>query len=145
MQLSCLYQVANSAESLLLNRTSFFRVIRDQDDWQRLWDQALEHGRRLPGGGCPAEGEPPQLDVDFNSEMVLMLMEAYPSSGYSLEIDRIVAGDEEWIVEATRTTPCCGVLTIITGASLIITTELFDGEVTLVVSEAVSPTREPIQ
>ena len=65
----------------------------------------MERGRQYPGTGCPEVDEPPLSDVDFEEEMVLLLLELQPSTGYSLKMDEIVIDDEDWTVKATRTTP----------------------------------------
>ncbi len=110
----CFYQALAAAEPGLFVGGTLFTVIRDEADWRTLWDRVLDRGRRYPGGGCPQAGEPPSLDVDFAREMVILLVELQGSSGYSLDIDRIVAANDEWTVEATRTTPCCGGFAVMT-------------------------------
>ncbi len=137
---SCLYEASVTADPSLLHGDSMFVVIRDQGDWDQLWEYVLADGRRYPGDGCPAEGEPPQVSVDFDDKMVILIVEARPSSGYTIRIDQVVATGEGWTVEATRTTPCCGVFPSFTFPHHVIATEQFDGEVTLVVTELVRGT-----
>ena len=137
----CLYQASYSADPSLFRDGTLFVVIRDQGDWLRLWEPALERGQQYPGTGCPEVDEPPPPDVDFEEEMVLLLLELQPSTGYSLEMDEIVIGDEEWTVKATRTTPCCGAFSEFTYLHRLVATPRFNGEVNLIITEVVSPIR----
>ena len=136
----CLYQASASVNPSLFRGGTLFAVVRDQADWQRLWEPALERGRQYPGTGCPEVDEPPLLDVDFEEEMVLLLLELQPSTGYSLKMDEIVIDDEEWVVKATRTTPCCGSFQEFEYLHRVVTTPRFDGDVTVVVTEVERPT-----
>ena len=136
--LDCFYQAIAAAEPDLFVDSTLFTVIRNQTDWRVLWDRVSDRGRRYPGSGCPDAGEPPSLDVDFEREMVILLVELQGSSGYSLDIDRIVAANDEWTVEATRTTPCCGGFAIMTYLHHAVVTKRFDGEVNLLITETVS-------
>ena len=144
-QLDCMFQAAFVAEPSLFREVSLFAVIRNQADWQRLWEPALERGRQYPGSGCPEVGEPPALDVDFEQEMLLLLVELYPTLGYSLKIDEIVIGDGEWTLNATRTIPCCGSLQEFEYLHQVVTTPQFDGEVKLIITEVESPTPNSAQ
>lgn len=137
---SCLFQASVSADRSLLHGNSMFVVIRDQSDWDQLWEYVQEDGRRYADSYCARVGEPPLLDVDFDDKMAILIVEVQPSSGYAIRIDQVVASGGGWIVEATRTTPCCGVAPAFTYPHQIIATEQFDGEVTLVVTELVRGT-----
>lgn len=108
---NCVYQAAYFAEPSLFVGGSFFVVIRDQSDWQQVWDYAIERGRAHPANYCHEIGQTPSLDVDFEREMVIAVIEQYPSGGYSLDLDRVLSGSEAWTVHATRTAPGkgCGV------------------------------------
>lgn len=143
--LYCLYQATAAADPELFVDGSLFTVIRDQADWQQIWNHVLENGRRYPSGGCPDSGEPPELDVDFEQEMVVLLVEIQPSTGFSVDIDRIVVENGEWTVEATRTTPCCGVRGAFTYPHHVVSVPIFDGDVNLIITEVVSPTLESNQ
>ncbi len=134
----CFYQALAAAEPDLFVGGTLFTVIRDEADWRTLWDRVLDRGRRYPAGGCPQAGEPPSLDVDFEREMVILLVELQGSSGYSLDIDRIVADNDEWTVEATRTTPCCGGFAVMTYLHHAVVTQRFEGDVNLLITETVS-------
>lgn len=136
----CLFQASVAADGSVLQGDSMFVVIRDQSDWAELWEYVLEDGRRYPSGLCSLEGEPPLLDVDFDDQMAILIVEVQPSSGYAIRIDQVVATGGAWTVEATRTTPCCGVRATFTYPHQIIATEQFDGEVALVVTELVGGT-----
>ena len=138
-QFDCLYQASASVDPSLFRDVSLFAVVRDQADWQRLWEPALERGKQYPGSGCPEAGTPPELDVDFEREMLLLLVELYPTLGYSLKIDEIVIGDGEWTLNATRTTPCCGAFQEFEYLHQVVTTPRFEGDVTLVVTEVERP------
>ena len=105
----------------------------------------MERGRQYPGTGCPEVDEPPLPDVDFEEEMVLLLLELQPSTGYSLKMDEIVIDDEEWVVKATRTTPCCGSFQEFEYLHRVVTTPRFDGDVTVVVTEVERPTPNSAQ
>lgn len=141
-QLDCMFQAAFVAEPSLFRDVSLFAVVRNQADWQRLWEPALERGKQYPGSGCPEAGEPPELDVDFEQEMLLLFVELYPTLGYGLKIDGIVIGDGEWTLNATRTTPCCGAFQEFEYLHQVVTTPRFDGDVTLVVTEVERPPPE---
>ncbi len=134
-ELTCFYQALAAVEPDLFVESTLFAVIRDQADWQELWDHVLDRGRRYPAGGCPDAGEPPSLDVNFEREMVILLVELQGSSGYSLDIDRIVAAADELTVEATRTTPCCGGFAEMTYLHHAVVIQQFDGVVNLIVTE----------
>ena len=134
LSFACLYQASVAADRSVLQGGSMFVVIRDQDDWSELWEHILERERRYPGGGCPAEGEPPLLNVDFDERMAILLVHPAPSSGYAIYVDQIVATNEGWTVQATRIVPAGG-FTEIAYPHQIIATEQFDGELTLVVTE----------
>ena len=86
-------------------------VIRDKSDWQRVWGYAIERGEAHPANHCHEIGPTPSLDIDFEREMVVAVIEQYPSGGYSLDLDRVLSGSDSWTVHATRTAPGkgCGV------------------------------------
>ncbi len=136
---SCLFEASVAADRSLLHGDSMFVVIRDQSEWDQLWEYVLD-GRPGPGSFCLADGQPPQVSVDFDDKMVILIVEVQPSSGYAIRIDQVLATGGGWTVEATRTTPCCGVSPAFTYPHHIIATERFDGEVALVVTELVRGT-----
>ena len=107
------------------------RIIRTQDEWAAFWEGFRSD--RFP----PPERPP----VDFSREAVIGLLDAHGSGGYSVTIDRIEARSDRWVVHATHTEPCagCGVTLLLTQPHHIVRLPRFDGNVTLVVTEVVSP------
>jgi hypothetical protein len=109
----CVFQAAYFADPSLFTGRSFFMVIRSKADWERVWEYALERGRKYPGSHCDEIeiGPAPLLDANFDDEMVVALIEQYSTGGYSLDLDYVLSGSEAWTVHATRTAPGkgCGV------------------------------------
>ena len=73
-------------------------------------DYAIERGRAHPANYCHEIGQTPSLDVDFEREMVIAVIEQYPSGGYSLDLDYVLSGTQACTVHATRTAPGKGCL-----------------------------------
>ncbi len=138
-KMSCLYKATFEDDPSLFREFSLLLVIRNEVEWQNLWETVREHEPE-PVSQCVAEGEEPRFDVDFGSEMLIVLAELQASSGYLMDVDRLFMEGGELTVEAIRTTPCCGVAPARTYPYHIVRTERFDGDVQLVVTEVVSPT-----
>ncbi len=101
----CVFQAAHVAEPSLFVDGSFFIVIRDQSDWERVWYYAIQRGIAHPGNHCHEIGDVPSLDVDFESEMVIGLIEQYSGGGRILNLHSVIGGGDGWTARATRTTP----------------------------------------
>lgn len=72
------------------------KVIRDAKGWKAFWDH-------YAGGQIPM---PPPPAVDFTKEAVVAVVDPVkPSSGYAVEITRIVRTREAVVVSLRRETP----------------------------------------
>ena len=137
----CLYRASSLGDDASLFRDdSLFLAIRDEAEWQNLWRSVQENEQQDVGRECVAEGDEPRFDVDFGREMLIVLAEVQPSSGYLVDVDSMFLERGELTVAAVRTTPCCGVATERTYPYHIVRTKRFDGDVNLVITEVVSPT-----
>jgi hypothetical protein len=71
-------------------------VVRDAGEWRSVWTTFT----------LGMNSAPPLPPVNFEEEMVLGLFGAHDIGGYSIIIDRVLAGSDEWVVEATHHYPC---------------------------------------
>ena len=70
-------------------------VVRDEANWQRLWDQQAKTGTPLS-----------RPDVDFSRNMILAVMLGIrPNGCYSVSIDSIRAMADKLVVEFSETSP----------------------------------------
>lgn len=78
------------------------RVVRTEQDWQKLWD---EHAARV-------EPKPALPAVDFNKEMVVaVFMGRRPTGGYSVSVTGVRRGEKDVVVSVRRNSPPPGAIT----------------------------------
>jgi DNA-binding CsgD family transcriptional regulator len=105
----CLWQAAVYPEPRLFVGPMFFLVVRDASDWNDAWKLAVERDRRWPSSCYGDIGPPPELPVDLSTEMMVLLIQNHSEGGYALEVDRVSAGLERWVVEARDVDSCLGI------------------------------------
>ncbi len=107
------------------------QIVRDPEEWARAWADFTSN--RDPAGSLP--------EVNFAEDFVILLLDRHASGGYSVEIERVIEEDDALFVYAKHNAPFpgSGVIAAITNPHHIIRLPRFDGNVTLVVTEVVSP------